>query len=45
MLEQIILLCRNDKSSRRNAGEIGFKMIHILAYILLHCLGEMDVGF
>jgi hypothetical protein len=20
-------------------------MIHILAYILLHCLGEMDVGF
>jgi len=42
-LQQIILLFKNDKSSLRNAGEIGFKMIHIFVYIPLHSLGEMNV--
>ena len=35
MLEQIILLCKNNESSLRNAGEMGCKIIRILVYIPL----------
>jgi hypothetical protein len=41
MLEQIILLCKNDKSSLRYVGETDFKMIHILVYIHPHSLGDV----
>jgi len=43
MLEQIILLCKNNEYPLRNSGEMGFKMINILVYIHLLSLGEINV--